>query len=492
MPDRRPSPEPGGGWSIAALAAVTVGALLRLARLDLIEFKGDEQEALNLGIRLLANPPWTALGQLPTHGMPSSQGIANAPLFNWVMAGAWAATGHPVGATALIGLANAAALFPLWRWALRRTDPERALLLIATVAVSPFTVLLSRKLWGQDLLFPALVCLLWAIEYWQQRNAWRAVTCFAIAALPISQLHQSGPIALMVFPIAVAVAAAGDRDGFRERVRDLTRLSAARYGWLLVIAVVYASFWIPYIRYLLSVPLELFLNRPRLDHYEPALLWAVVKQVAPLDLFYFFAPDRLDFLASDWRRFCYSVAVAFGTPLAIAGVWGWARSPNRLPIAGLWWWLVVAVFTVARIPIYPFYVLVLAPLPAALVAGMFDDVRIEGWARQTLMAARWTYVLALLLVTLSLGSWLSERGGARGDYGVVYAVRDRQAAALRHASDFTDAAPRLSCHQPPGEVMWIIERVHRAPAPPGTPAICDGWTNEAGQDRYRWSVRAEP
>ena len=403
-----------------------VGAVLRLARLDLIEFKGDEQEALNLGIRLLASPPW-ASGEIPQHGMPSSQGIANAPLFNWVMAGAWAAAGHPLGATAIVGIANAAALYPLWRWALRQADPQRALLLIATVAVSPFSVLFSRKLWAQDLLFPALVCLLWAVEYWQQRQVWRAVTWLAVAALPIGQLHQSGPIALLVFPFAVAVAAVRDRDGFRERVSDLTRLSAAQYGWLLMIAAIHAFFWIPYVRYLLSVPTEVFVNRSRLSDYEPALLWAVVRQVVPLDLFYFFAPDRSDFLASDWRRFCYSLAVALGTPLALVGVWGWARSVFRLPIIGLWWWLVIAVFTAARLPTYPFYVLVLAPLPAVLVAGMFDGTLLPGWARQTLMALRWTYVIALLFVTVSIGTWLSDRGGARGDYGIVFAVRDRQA-----------------------------------------------------------------
>jgi hypothetical protein len=159
-----------------------LGACLRLARLDLVEFKGDEVEALNLGIRLLENPPWTATGELPRHGMPSSQGIANAPLFNWIMAGAWALTGHPMGATALFGTANALALYPLWRWALTRVDPERALLLVATVAVSPFSVLLSRKLWAQDLLFPALVCLLWAIEYWQTGRMFRAHRARVVSA----------------------------------------------------------------------------------------------------------------------------------------------------------------------------------------------------------------------------------------------------------------------------------------------------------------------
>ena len=333
-------PAPGASWPVAATVVIVIGAFLRLARLDLIEFKSDEQEALNLGIRLVENPPWTAAGGLPQHGMPSSQGIANAPFFNWIMAAAWALTGHPIGATALIGAANAAALYPLWRWALRHMDRERALLLLATVAVSPFSVLLSRKLWAQDLLFPALVCLLWAIEYWQSQRLFRAIACFAVAALPIGQLHQSGPIALAVFPVAVAVSALGDRQGFRDRLRGLTSFTAPQYALLLCLVILHAVFWIPYLQYLWTLPSSVFANRLRLESFEPALLRMVGQQVAPLDLFYFFAPDRADFLASSWRRFAYYLSLAFGTPLLIVGLVGWNPVPwpasdcRRLVVAG--------------------------------------------------------------------------------------------------------------------------------------------------------------
>jgi len=480
-------PAPGASWSVAATVVIVIGAFLRLARLDLIEFKGDEQEALNLGIRLLENPPWTAAGELPQHGMPSSQGIANAPLFNWVMAAAWALTGHPIGATALIGAANAAALYPLWRWALRHIDRERALLLLATVAVSPFSVLLSRKLWAQDLLFPALVCLLWAIEYWQTRRLFRAIACFAVAALPIGQLHQSGPIALAVFPVAVALSALGDRQGLRDRLRDLTSFTPPQYALLLCLVVLHAVFWIPYLEYLWTLPASVFANRLRLEGFEPALLRMVGQQVAPLDLFYFFAPDRADFLASGWRRFAYYLSLAFGTPLLIIGLVGWIRSPGRLPIAGVWWWLVIATFTLARIPAYPFYALILSPLPAALAAGAFDG-RLPAVLTRTLLLVRWTYVVALLLVTIATGAWLSERGGARGDYGVVYGVREQQARALAGTAVSGALTAGLRCHEPPGEVLWIMERVHHEQAA-ATRAVCDGWVSDGRDDRYRWSVR---
>jgi hypothetical protein len=274
-----------------------------------------------------------------------------------------------------------------------------------------------------------------------------------------------------------------------DRLRGLTRFTPPQYALLFVLVGLHAAFWIPYLQYLWTVPGDAFANRLRLEDFSPALLKVVVGQVAPLDLFYFFAPHRPDFLASDWRRFLYYLSVAFGTPLLIVGILGWARSPNRLPIAGIWWWLVIGTFTVLRIPAYPFYVLILSPLPAVLASGAFDGRLIGAAMQRTVLLVRWTYVLALLLVTVTTGVWLSDRGGAEGDYGITYGVRERQALALAGAPGPTGDAAGLRCHEPPGEVAWIMERVHHTPPAAATVAVCDGWVTEGRRDRYRWSVR---
>lgn len=478
-------------WELAAIAVVILGCALRVARLDLMEFKGDEQEALNLGIRLLADQPWATDAPWPRHGMLSSNNVANAPLFNWLMAAAWWLTSHPVRATALVGLLNGVSLYPLWRWAAARLDRERAFLLLSIAAVSPFAVLLSRKLWAQDLLFPALVCLLWAIEWWQRQKTFHAIVVFGIAALFVGQLHQSGLIALALFPLAVVLQHVLGGRRFLTRV-SLTRLAPWQYGVLLVLLIVHAFFWLPYLSYLVTVPPEVFASRPRLATYQPELLLRVLYQVLPIDFFYFFGPDRADFLADPLRRAAYYLAVAFGTPLGAFGLWRWARSPFGLPVAGIWWWLVVAAFTVARIPTYPFYVLVLSPLPAALAAGAFDgSKRRSPLFERTLLAWRWTYVAALLLLTLTSGEWLAARGGSRGDYGVTYGIREQQARALATAegtsSDGIDHQ-RLRCEAPPGEVRWIIEHVLRVPAPDPDARICAGWMNYQRGMTYVWVV----
>jgi Dolichyl-phosphate-mannose-protein mannosyltransferase len=480
-------------WSVGAMCVLIVGAVLRLARLDLMEFKGDEAEALNLGIRLLSDRPWSSDAPWPQHGMLSSQHVANAPLFNWLMAGAWALTGDPVGATALVAAANALSLLPLWRWATRQLDSERALLLTATMAVSPFTVIFSRKLWAQDLLLPGLVCLLWSIERWREGRSFLSMALFAVAVLLIGQLHQSGPVALAVFPLAAGIHAWRHRPQLPPQRLGFTALSPVQFGVLAVLIAVHSLLWLPYIAYLTSLPPDILSNRARLPDFRPALLLGVVNQIVPRDFFYFFHPDQADFLGDPLRRVSYTIAVVFAVPLLVVGVWGWIRRPSRLPVLGIWWWLVIGVFTILRIPTYPFYVLVLSPLPAALVSGAFDGLFTRPWIERTLLLWRWAYVAALFCLTTSTGWWLSQRGGAKGDYGIAYAVREQQARAVAESVDPTRMrearlqAP-LVCHEPVNEVRWIGTWVHGAQATIPSVQICDGWIRQGAAEAYRWTV----
>src|SRR5262245_65804282 len=86
-----------------AFALIAIGAALRLVRLDAMEFKADEQEALRLAAQLLADRPWASSNPWPAHGMLSSNGVANAPLFTWIVAAAWEPARHPVAAARALG-----------------------------------------------------------------------------------------------------------------------------------------------------------------------------------------------------------------------------------------------------------------------------------------------------------------------------------------------------------------------------------------------------
>ena len=104
----------------------------------------------------------------------------------------------------------------------------------------------------------------------------------------------------------------------------------------------------------------------------------------------------------------------------IYGAWGWLRRPWSLPVLGIWWLMVIAVFALTRILTQPYYALILAPITALLPAGAFDRPMQAPWLTRALGVIRIAYVLALLVLSATTVSWLSDRGGAAGEYGIAY------------------------------------------------------------------------
>jgi hypothetical protein len=165
--------------------------------------------------------------------------------------------------------------------------------------------------------------------------------------------------------------------------------------------------------------------------------------------------------------------------------------PQSVPVLGVWWLLIIAAFALARIPTYAHYVLILAPLPALLMSGAFDgESRLERRVARWITGGRVLYLASLCCLTVGTLSWLGERGGAEGDYGIAYRVRVAQAEAVLGRAPSYDAAGGLVCRPLPVEVAWLAQ--WKAPgyaAPPPTYVLCDGWQAADGRTTYRWTVR---
>jgi hypothetical protein len=458
-----------------------------------MEFKGDELKAVQLGIQILNDQTaW------PTHGMASSNGIGNAPLFSWIVAGAWALVPDPVAVTRLIALANVACLYPLFRWCRRHLSAETALLVLAVLAVNPFSVMFSRKIWGQDLLCIGVVLTIWAVEWLRSSKPWRGVSLMLLAIVFLGQIHQSGPIALAVLPVALACQALIDRRAGHQWP-TWAGPSAFEAAALVGGAALVLFFWVPYLTYLRDVPLSALAERP-VSGRKLELLRLVANQVRPADIVWFFEPDRADFFADPVRRWSFDLSMWLGTPLLIYAMWRWLRRPQALPVVAFWWLAVIAAFAIARIKSYPFYVLVLAPLPALLAGGAFDGAVPRVIAR-TLTMTRIAYVVALAVLTIGLQNWLFTRGGTHEDaYGVPYSVRVAQARSITQrmsGADGVTTAPDipegLKCRELPAELIWLVERVDpEAPrARVQKPlSLCDGFTGPEGRRRYRWMLKS--
>ena len=175
-------------WWLAAAGVVLLGALLRLWRLDLAEFKLDELAVTRLVFAL------TQQGQWPARGIPSSLGTNNSPLVVYLLALPALVRPTPLALTAFVALLNVAGIAGTLWFARRFFGAVAALVAGVLFATTPWAVVYSRKIWEQDLL-PPLVLLFFLglfLVVVERKPRW-LLLCGASAAIAV-QLHPSAVV----------------------------------------------------------------------------------------------------------------------------------------------------------------------------------------------------------------------------------------------------------------------------------------------------------
>lgn len=167
----------------------------RVTNLDLIEFKTDEAINLLLSSRPLFGYPF------PFGGTVSSVGILNPPLFNYLLFPLTLISLDPRLISFFIGLINSIAIAGLF--ILLKKYYGKLVSFIATIiiALSPWAILYSRKIWTQDLIFPFFVILLLAIHKIVVEKNQKYWGLFAAISLFLIQLHQVNIFLILLLTI---------------------------------------------------------------------------------------------------------------------------------------------------------------------------------------------------------------------------------------------------------------------------------------------------
>lgn len=177
-------------------AAVVGGIILRFVNLHMMEFKGDELDVL---IRAWRNAHGVEFAMT---GIPSSVGLMNPPFFVWMLSIPAMFTSDPVLITAFVVAVNVAGIILLYFFVKSVFSKEAALWTTAIMATAPWAIVFSVKLWAQDVLFPFLILIYFAISSLMKRyRPWKIIMLFfALAA--VTQLHFSAiflPLAIFLF-----------------------------------------------------------------------------------------------------------------------------------------------------------------------------------------------------------------------------------------------------------------------------------------------------
>jgi 4-amino-4-deoxy-L-arabinose transferase-like glycosyltransferase len=136
-------------WFLVALILLLAGAL-RMGWPGLTEFKADEARLLSLALEMIEER------RLALRGISSSVGFPNFPASVWLYALPLMIWPHLYAATLFTGFLNTLAVAGGYLLARRYWGIEVALAATLMLAVSPWAVIFSRKIWAQNLL-PLLV-----------------------------------------------------------------------------------------------------------------------------------------------------------------------------------------------------------------------------------------------------------------------------------------------------------------------------------------------
>ena len=140
------------------LAIVLLAAILRLGYLDMIEFKLDEARHLGNGLAIIENT------RLPLVGSHSSLGLYKPPLMSYLLALPLLIGRDPRLASAFIALLNILGVAGLYLLAKRYYSQRIATLAALLLAVNPWAIVYSRKVFTADVLLPFGVLLLYGLH----------------------------------------------------------------------------------------------------------------------------------------------------------------------------------------------------------------------------------------------------------------------------------------------------------------------------------------
>lgn len=178
---------------------IVLSSIFRISNLDLIEFKADEATTLYQTVQFFEKP------YLIQRGLISGTGVYNFPLFNYLMIGLAIFSQDPQILSGIIAIVNSLLIGIFFLFVRNFYDDLIAIYASLLLAVSPWGILFSRKIWAQDLINLLLIPFLWLLhELILRKNIKVVLPLFVLMTLLI-QLHGSGLFLALSTVIAILI-----------------------------------------------------------------------------------------------------------------------------------------------------------------------------------------------------------------------------------------------------------------------------------------------
>lgn len=418
----------GAGGKVSKVeAAVFVGIVLlaavaRLARPGLTEFKADEG-------RLLTSALEMAGGEFAVRGISSSVGFPNAPMSVWLYSLPLVVWPHPYAATFFTGLLGVAAVAGVYWLGRRYWGVPAANVAALMMAVSPWAILFSRKIWAQDLLpvFAVGWAIAAALAFVEGRRSFIILhlVCLAIAI----QIH---PAAIGLAPATLLFLIV-----FRRQVDwRMTILGG-------LLAALTAG---PFLSYLwgrwqseggLPFSTSQSVAEYSLDSLRLTLSVVVGEGIRPLA-----GATYAGLPGENVVRVLWLLLIISGTGWAVYQVARrWEQPAAQAAFICLAWFLVPALLFVWHwTPVYIHYFIVALPAPYLMAGALFG--RVLRQARPLSRGIAWSGILVLCLLqlaTLTAMMAFIEQNPLAGGFGIPLGAKLAAADGARRLMHDTGA-----------------------------------------------------
>lgn len=390
------------------LLVLAAALFFRISHLSLIEFKADEATNLFLASRPLFGHPF------PPGGTISSVGILNFPLFNYILFPLAAISTNPKTITFFIGLINSLAVAFLFLILKRYYGTIISLITSMLAALSPWAILFSRKIWPQNLIFPLITILIFALHHIfinQRRRFW---VIYIFVSLLIIQLHQGSIFFLILLSLFAFM-----------KSRPPLRL-------LIISFILGIAPTIPFFQHslknLFSYPQAIFIPKEKISNMFYPEIFLRPLQIASQGNFYFIlGTDTLTFqkdfpLIYQLRKIFYLEYLLI--PLGMLFFWQQYRRLRFLVLAvGS---LPIAYFLLRFVPhihyfivIVPFVFLFLGISLSRFVNSSKPVFKIAGIGLSIIL------LLNSFVYNTAFFKLVKKQGGLKGDYGSIFALSEK-------------------------------------------------------------------
>ncbi|MCX6348257.1 MAG: hypothetical protein NTV79_01980, partial [Candidatus Aureabacteria bacterium] len=431
------------------VAVVFLGAWLRLAAFDLMEFKNDEAAAIILA-RGAAETGLTSTGMA---GMMSGAGIRNPPGFILLLLPIAALSSSPLVFGVSIAVFNIAALGIILLLGRELRAPLAGFWACAFLAAHPWHILYSRKIWAQSLLPVFVLHFLRAIARCERVPKSRAAFFPGLLAGLIWQIHYSGYCVVFFCAVWLIATAA------RKKLNCLFAVLGIVLG---------AGLLVPYALYLRTTgfrDLLLSFSGPWFGGANAGTNLAGIVRGFAATAFsggfgYPFSPAPAPLSAtplgeaSPWLSPAAFAATGLILILAAAGAFSRFRKKEIPVLARCTPWLLFFTLTppllyfVRGIETPPHYFLLSFPAVLFLAGAGMENVLSWAAAGKSGDGRKWNTpsakgimggaaaLLGMLIVFAGVNVWsafigyIGKTGGTGGDYGLAYRVQEKAVDAL--------------------------------------------------------------